>query len=202
MKRQAQPESSGEPTRLTDSQLVQACLKGDSAGWETLILRYQRLIYSIPIKNGFSAVDAADVFQSVCVALLEKLPTLRDYGKISSWLMTTTTRECWRVAAQWRRERPHDSRDPDQDRDPMSEIPSPEPLADEMRANLERQQILREAITALSERCRRLLEMLFYQKEELSYSDIARRMSMPVASIGPTRARCLEKLKKWLEGKL
>ena len=54
-----------------DRELVQSCLKGDAEAWETLILRYQRLIYSIPIRSGFSPVDAADVFQSVCVKLLE-----------------------------------------------------------------------------------------------------------------------------------
>src|SRR5690242_7682808 len=87
-----------------DRELVQSCLKGDAEAWETLILRYQRLIYSIPIRAGFSPVDAADVFQSVCVKLLEKLSSLRKQEKISSWLITITTRECWRLVEKRKRE--------------------------------------------------------------------------------------------------
>ena len=67
---------------------------------------------------------------------------------------------------------------------------------------LEQQQLVREALESLPERCRNLLTMLFYEKDELSYAEIARRMAMPVPSVGPTRARCLEKMKKLLQGKL
>ncbi|MCI0490380.1 MAG: sigma-70 family RNA polymerase sigma factor [Blastocatellia bacterium] len=198
----ARPKTTKDFAQLGDREIVAACLERDSAAWEALIFRYQRLIYSIPIKMGFSTVDAADVFQSVCLALLEKLPTLRNHEKISSWLMTTTTRECWRVAAQWRRESPAERRDPDDQFDKLDQVPSQEPLADEEREMLEQQQIVREAVTALPERCRKLISLLFYNKDDLSYTDVARRMKMPVASVGPTRARCLEKLKKLLDGKI
>jgi DNA-directed RNA polymerase specialized sigma24 family protein len=67
---------------------------------------------------------------------------------------------------------------------------------------MERQQAVREAIESLAERCRELLTLLFYQHEEHAYSEIARRMDMPVPSVGPTRARCLEKLKKILQGRI
>jgi RNA polymerase sigma factor (sigma-70 family) len=199
-----QPKSSSafDLANLSDRELVAACLEGDSPAWEALILRYQRLIYSIPIKNGFSVVDASDVFQSVCVTLLERLPTLRDHNKISSWLMTTTTRECWRVAAQWKRESTASTRDADAGRDRMSEIASGELLSDELQSALEQQHIVRQAVTTLPDRCQKLISMLFYDKDDLSYVDIARRMKIPVSSIGPTRARCLEKLKKELEGKI
>ena len=75
-------------------------------------------------------------------------------------------------------------------------------MPEEERIALEQQQAVRQAIAALSERCNQLLTRLFYQKEDLSYQEIARQMDMPVASIGPTRARCLEKLKKLLDGKI
>ena len=67
---------------------------------------------------------------------------------------------------------------------------------------LEQQQLVREAVESLPERCRHLLTMLFYEKDELSYADIGRRLGMPVSSVGPTRARCLEKMKRLLQGRL
>jgi RNA polymerase sigma factor (sigma-70 family) len=202
MNNQADTDKPEEYTHLTDRELVTACLDNDAKAWETLILRYQRLIYSIPIKQGFSSVDAADVFQSVCLILLKKLPSLRKQEKLFSWLMTTTTRECWRVAAQWRREGTVEIRDPDDPVDKLSEIASQEPLAEEQRIVLEQQQILRASIERLPERCRQLISLLFYQTDELSYTEIAARLKMPVASVGPNRARCLQKLKKDLEKKI
>jgi RNA polymerase sigma factor (sigma-70 family) len=186
-------------THRSDQELVVACLENDSLAWETLILRYQRLIYSIPIKQGFSSVDAADVFQSVCLILLKKLPSLRKQEKLFSWLMTTTTRECWRVAAEWRRESPVETRDPEDQSEPLSEIAANQPLAEEQQLAFEQQQIIRQAISRLPQRCRELITLLFYHPDELSYSEIAARLKMPVASIGPNRARCLQKLKKDLE---
>lgn len=189
-------------TQLGDQELVAGCLNGDPAAWETLIKRYHRLIYSIPLKSGLPADDAADVFQSVCVKLLEKLTSLRNHDKLSSWLITTTTRECWRVSSLKRRSMLASNRDRDEGLDGINEAAATEPLADEEREALERQQMVRDAIAILPDRCRELITMLFYLKDELSYADVARRMKMPVASVGPTRARCLQKLKKLLDGKL
>jgi RNA polymerase sigma factor (sigma-70 family) len=202
MKKSTRREKPGELARFTDTELISACLKGDSTAWEALLARYQRLIYSIPIKRGFSSVDTADVFQSVCVLMLEKLASLREYEKISSWLITTTTRECWRVSGQWKRESSSESRDPDDQRDTLADLASSAPLAFDDSVAHEQQQILREAIETLPERCRQLISMLFYDKNDPSYVEIARQLKMPVASVGPTRARCLEKLKKALEGKI
>ncbi len=188
-----------EYTQLSDSELVTACLENDALAWETLIRRYQRLIYSIPVKQGFSSVDAADVFQSVCLILLKKLPSLRKQEKLFSWLMTTTTRECWRVAGQWKGESLSDNRETSESADRLADVPATAPLAEEERLALEQQQIVREAIERLPERCRQLISLLFYSRDEPSYTEISRQMNIPVASIGPTRARCLQKLKKDLE---
>ncbi len=187
---------------LDDRTLVEACLAGDAQAWEALILRYQRLIYSIPIRSGFSPVDAADIFQSVCLRLLQKLKTLRKQEKISSWLMTTTTRECWRVVEKRRRETQPSIYGEDYDRDIINQLASQEPVADQQRIAFERQQAVSEALEALSERCRSLITLLFYSRDERSYSDIARITKIPLNSVGPTRARCLQKLKRILEGKI
>jgi RNA polymerase sigma factor (sigma-70 family) len=195
-------EAADELAQRDDRQLVLACLEGDHAAWDALIIRYQRLIYSIPLKARLSQDDAADIFQSVCLKLYEKLSTLREYEKISSWLITTTTRECWRLSARNRRESVTTGFDDRNGPEGLERIPAAEPPADEQRVALEQQQMVRAAVDALPERCRRLVTMLFYQKDELSYNDIALRMNMPVPSIGPTRARCLEKLKKILQAKI
>ena len=198
----ADADSRAQPLLADDRALVEACLGGNTEAWETLILRYQRLIYSIPIRSGFSPVDAADIFQSVCLKLFQKLVTLRKQEKISSWLMTTTTRECWRVVEKRRRETQPSIYDADYERDIVNQLASKEPLADEARIAFERQQAVREAVEGLSERCRSLITLLFYSKEEPSYADIARLMKLPLNSVGPTRARCLQKLKRILEGKI
>ena len=198
----ADPETRAKSLLIEDRALVEACLGGDTEAWETLILRYQRLIYSIPIRVGFSPVDAADIFQSVCLKLFQKLSTLRKQEKISSWLMTTTTRECWRIVEKRRRETQPSVYDDDYENDIVNQLASVEPLADQQRIAFERQQAVREAVEALSERCRLLITLLFYSKEEPGYADIARLMKLPLNSIGPTRARCLQKLKRILEGKI
>ncbi|MEN3333466.1 MAG: hypothetical protein V7641_2831, partial [Blastocatellia bacterium] len=141
-----------------------------------------------------------DIFQSVWLKLYEKLASLRDHEKLSSWLITTTTREVWRVAARNRRDSAPAGADDDQS-DALEQIAATAPLADAEREMLEQQQLVRETLESLPERCRTLLTMLFYEKDELSYAEIARRMGMPVPSVGPTRARCLEKMKKMLQGK-
>ena len=182
-----------------DARLIAACLNGETGAWEALITRYQRLIYSIPLKARLSQDDAADIFQAVCLKLFEKLSTLREHEKLVSWLITTTTRECWRLSARLRRETSSSDKE---EGGTITEAPDTALLADEQRQKLQEQQLVREAISALPDRCRDLLTMLFYQKDELSYVDVARRMSMPVASIGPTRARCLDKLRKLLNGKI
>jgi RNA polymerase sigma factor (sigma-70 family) len=199
MEKQA-PELSEDVAPREDHDLIAACLAGEPAAWETLVTRYQRLVYSIPMKARLSADDAADIFQSVWLKLYEKLGSLRDHEKLSSWLITTTTREVWRVAARNRRDSAPVSAD-DEQSNPLEQIAATAPLADAEREMLEQQQIVREAVESLAERCRNLLTMLFYEKDELSYAEIARRMGMPVPSVGPTRARCLEKMKKLLQGK-
>lgn len=185
-----------------DRKLLALCVQDDAAAWEALLARYQRLIYSIPIKMGLSPNDAADIFQSVCVKLLQNLSTLRHQDRISSWLTITTRRESWRIAALRRREQvmvPYDWGDGS---DESIGPPSAEPPLDEQQRMLERQQILRDAVSALPERCRQLITLLFYNQSDLSYVEIARRMDMPRSSMGPTRARCLAKLRELLGGKL
>ena len=179
-----------------------ACLNGDSEAWEILLVRYQRLIYSIPIKIGLSPNDAADVFQSVCLKFLEGLPKLRNLERVGAWLTTTTKRECWRIAARKHRAHVEIPLAWEDAADQVLEVASTAPLADEISELLEQQQILRNAVDELPERCRKLITMLFYGDESIGYAETARQLNMQLNSMGATRARCLAKLRELLEGKL
>ena len=192
----------GDYPKQNDRELIADCIKGAPDAWALLLVRYQRLIYSIPIKMGLSPNDAADVFQSVCLKLLENLANLRHKDRISSWLTVTTRRESWRVAAQKKREHVTSVYDREEAATLLSELPSATaPLDQELEA-AELQQIVRDAVDRLPNRCRELIKLLFYQEGDLSYIDIARRLGIPRTSMGPTRARCLAKLKKILEDEL
>jgi len=202
MKRKPDTATANQFAEAADSELVKACLDGDATAWEALITRYQRLIYSIPLKSRLSYDDAADIFQSVCLKLYEKLASLRDHEKLSSWIITTTTRECWRLSNRQRKEQPKNEAESEEADDKLQHIASDAPLIDQQRILLEQQHAVRQAVGALPKRCKDLVTLLFYKEQEASYTEIARQMDMPVASIGPTRARCLEKLKKLLQGKI
>ena len=171
----------------TDPELVSMCLNGDALAWETLITRYRRLIYSLPVRFGFGSADAADVFQAVCLKLIEHLHQIKDETKISAWLVTTTTRQCLHLRSLKFRET-----DTGEDFD---EQPDPADNLEELRILTEQQQAIREAVDQLAARCRSLIEILYFDPRQLSYEDISAQMGIPVASIGPTRARCLDKLR-------
>ena len=172
---------------LGDPELVSLCLKGDSQAWECLISRYRRLIYSIPVRFSFTAADCSDVFQAVCLRLIEHLGELKDGSKVSAWLITTTTRQCTHVRALKHRESSTED-DFEEPQDPGDNI-------EEIRIQTQKQQGVRDAVELLPERCRQLVDMLYFDQNNPSYEAIAQTMQMPVASIGPTRARCLEKLR-------
>lgn len=176
-----------------DTQLIEACLAGDGAAWNRLVERYQRLVYSIALRQGLTAEDADDVFQAVFVILLGKLDTCRDHERLGSWLTTITRREAWRVLRE-RVAREGTAGD----EDALVARPAADPPPEAVFQEMEEQDLIRQAMDRLGGRCRRLLWHLFYSHEHPSYADIARELSMPEGSIGPTRARCLERLKATL----
>lgn len=178
---------------LTDPELVSRCLAGESLAWETLIMRYRRLIFSIPNRFGFNPSDCSDVFQTVCVKLIEHLADLRDDAKVSAWLITTTTRHCIHVRSMKHRNVLDDDR--------LEETPAPGETTEEIGIRTDRQQKVRDTIAEMPARCRNLLELLYFDPQNPSYVEIGERLSMPVPSIGPTRARCLDKLRTLLRRK-
>jgi RNA polymerase sigma factor (sigma-70 family) len=176
-----------------DALLVEACRRGDPGAWETLVRRYQRLIYAIPRRAGLDEDTSAEVFQRVCVILLEHLPRIERPERIGAWLATTARRESWRQARRNGRTRPIEGDD-----DPAAQIPDPSFLPDEIVERLEGQHAVRQALATLDERCRTLLSLLFYRSTPPPYGEIAAQIGVPEGSIGPTRARCLQKLRRAL----
>ncbi len=180
----------------TDEQLLGACLRGDPAAWDGLVDRYAALIYSIPLKYGFREADAADVFQSVCVTLLEKLGTVREPRGLAAWIITTTSRQCLALAQRQTRER---NRTADRQVPTEIEAAAPDLLPEEEVLALERQYAVRAAIDQLPPKCRGLIEALFSDAyEQTSYQQLSDRLGVPMNSLGPTRARCLSRLRHLL----
>lgn len=183
---------------LPDADLISACREGDAGAWDALVTRYERLVYTIPFRYGLPQSEADDVFQSVWMALLQSLPTLKEPDRVSAWLVTTARRACWDRRRGAEHERTH-SVDPAAlpERDPWFDSASPE----EIVSRYDDHRTLQGALRQLGERCRRLLHYLYSDPDQLAYSDIAVRLNMAIGSIGPTRARCLEKLRSLLEKK-
>jgi RNA polymerase sigma factor (sigma-70 family) len=177
-----------------DEFLVKECLSGNQAAWSALIDKYKNLIFSIPIKRGFSSDDAADIFQAVCLALVSELPRLRNPRALPAWLIQTTSRKCFRWQDTNRR---YSNTELQEETllDESSKVP------EELAAQLEREHIVRDAVSELSTDCKRLVELLFYRTPSPSYDDLASVLGTPKGSIGPTRIRCLEKLRRLLEEK-
>ena len=180
---------------MTDSdlELVLACRRGDQLAWEKLIQRYQRLIYTIPLRAGLDEDHAAEIFQDVFTTLFQKLNDIEEPEKLHAWLVTTARRKTWRTISKAHagtRSPAHFDLTPAE----AERIRDETPLPDEQLVILEEQHQIRTALSSLDERCRRLLQMLFYQREPPSYARIAASLGIPEGSIGPTRARCLGKL--------
>jgi RNA polymerase sigma factor (sigma-70 family) len=192
--------TSRQKQRLTesescDAQLVSRCLQGDQEAWSALIDKYKNLIYSIPIKLGMYQ-DAADIFQSVCVDLLSELPRLREHRALPKWLMQICYHKCLRhqrAAARLVELEPEGT-----DSDAGLSAAAAD-LPEHMLVQLQQEQILRNAITELPEKCEQMVRLLFFELPPRPYHQIADELGMATGSIGAIRARCLVHLRKHLE---
>jgi RNA polymerase sigma factor (sigma-70 family) len=186
----------GEPDRdWNNTQLVAGCLAGDDRAWTALLDRYKNLIYSIPVRYGAPPQDAADIFQAVCLDLFNELPRLRDAEALQGWLIRVTTHKCY----HWKQR--VGNRNGDQDDGQLDNLSGTEPIPGETIAEIEKEQIVREAISGLPDRCREMIDLLFFEIPPMPYNEVARRLRLAKGSIGFIRGRCLKRLKKVLEQK-
>ena len=116
-----------------------------------------------------------------------------------AWLVTTARREAQRTRQKAARTQPFPTAEDEEGAGAEAALPDPAPLPDAAVLQLEEQHLVRTALARLDERCRQLLTLLFYQTEPATYDEITATVGMPSGSIGPTRARCLEKLGKLLK---
>jgi RNA polymerase sigma factor (sigma-70 family) len=175
----------------TNTRLVQHCLEGDERAWNVLVDRYKKLVYSIPLKYGAPHQDAADIFQSVWLDLFNELPRLREAEALQGWLVRVTTHKCH----HWKREQAvAGAGDDGVERQPDEAQPPADLLAD-----LEREQLVRDAMDDLPPRCRKMIDLLFFEHPPLRYTEVAAKLGLAPGSIGFIRGRCLKRLKKYLE---
>lgn len=186
--------TAGALNDATDEVLLGACLRGEAAAWDALLGRYSSLIYSIPLKYGLSEPDAADVFQAVCLTLLEKLDTVRTPKGLAAWIITTASRQSLAVARRRQRDQTRSAAE-----DAEHGLAHPDLLPEDELLALERQRIVRLAVSQLPSNCRRLVEALFSDTADtLTYRELADCLGVPMNSLGPTRTRCLERLRRLL----
>jgi RNA polymerase sigma factor (sigma-70 family) len=170
--------------------LVMRARKGDSDAWDALVERFAPLIWSICRRYRLEDADANDVGQYVWLQLVDQLDAVHDPAALAGWLATTTRRECFRVLRAARRQQA------------FGQVLDVETIPDEQTGMAEhellvaeRHAAVREAFNRLPAPGRQLVAMLI-EDPPVPYSEISAKLGIPVGSIGPTRQRCLDKLRR------
>ena len=179
-------------TDWSDAEVIDACLAGDEKAWQALVGRYKRLVYSVPVKWGLSPEDAVDIFQGVWLDCFRQLGSLRNVERLQPWLIRVAVRKCHRFSAD-KRARTEDSI-PDEQLEEVSGTEDPTALF----AEIDNEQLVRTALEKLTPRCREVVQALFFEDPRPSYQAIASRLGLSENSIGFTRERCLNNLRKVL----
>jgi RNA polymerase sigma factor (sigma-70 family) len=184
--------TAGQPPQPTDTELIASCRRGSASAWKALVARYGSLVYSVCRATGLGEADASDITQQTFCMLHDSLDRLHAETRLGPWLATVARRHSWRVRARHKREAPEAP-------DELSQrLEASGPQAAEPAA-WEQLEWLHHGLSLMDARCRDLLTELYLRPEPASYEEVARRFQIAVGSIGPTRARCLEKLRALLE---
>jgi RNA polymerase sigma factor (sigma-70 family) len=174
------------------ARLVRHAAEGDRHAWERLIDQFARLIWSITVEFKLTESDASDVAQTTWLRLLQNINRIEYPDRVGSWLAATARNECLRSLAARKRVVLSD----DDIELGSAQVHGPE--IDERLLADERAQVVRDALSRLPRRWQRLLEMLMADPP-VPYADISDELGLPVGSIGPTRGRCLARLRVLLQ---
>ena len=170
--------------------LVTRARNGDRQAWDALVERYAPLIWSICRRHQLADADARDIGQNVWLRLADQLGTLRNPAALPGWLATTTRRECGRLL---RAARAPQATGYQLD---AQTLPDEQAItAEQQLLTAECHAALREALLDLPPEGQRLIALLAADPPE-PYAEISARLGIPVGSIGPTRRRCLDKLRQ------
>jgi RNA polymerase sigma factor (sigma-70 family) len=174
---------------LDSGEVVRMAAAGHKEAWDELHRRYHKMIARIARATGCASADVSDVQQAVWARLIQHIRRLHQPDAVAGWLVVVTKRECLRLAGK----RPELVQVNDE---APAVSTNEEPLSTVLHA--ERRAAVRRAVAALPPRRRRLLETML-DHPDLDYEQLARRLSMPRGSIGPTRQRCLDDLRRHRE---
>jgi len=170
------------------SALLAAAAAGDSAAWDAIVAQYTGLLWSVARGYRMSTADSADAVQTTWLRLVEHLDRIDDPTRLPGWLATTLRRECLRILRRSSREGPSFAQDG------LPDVVDDAPPLDEALLVDERDAALWRALAQMPERCRLLIRVLMATPPP-SYAEVAQVLDMPIGSIGPTRQRCLERLR-------
>lgn len=171
----------------TEGDLIDRLRTGDRAAWPLLLRRFAPLVHVVARSHRLDLADTADVVQNTWTALAEHLPALSRPERLRAWIVTTARRECVRVRERRGRELPAPG---------VPDRTEPGPERRLVGATGER--ALRRAVDRLPDRCRRLLR-LQANAPEMTYAELAGALNLHQDSVGTTRARCLEHLRRVLD---
>jgi RNA polymerase sigma factor (sigma-70 family) len=170
---------------LTHGELLKLAAGGDRSAWDALVERFGQMVWSVA--RGFRLDDATakDVAQTVWLKLIENVDSIKDPERLPGWLATTCRREAMKVAK---------SRDRMVPTEFEYDVEDPSTGAEELLIDDEENRLVAKAFKTLDDACRQLLRLMTIEPP-LSYEEISEATGRPMGSLGPTRARCLEKLK-------
>jgi RNA polymerase sigma factor (sigma-70 family) len=172
-----------------------ACLMrardGDTAALGEIVRELNPLLWHVARGEGLTAEESADVVQTSWLELMRRLHEIRSPQALTSWLVTATRREAWRVSKLARRQAPDGAAQ-------LESVADPDPGPGEQLLTDERDRVLWRHVQRLPGRCHELLRIVAHVSRP-DYAIVAEALDMPVGSIGPTRGRCLAKLRELLQ---
>ena len=190
-----QEPPAGAPARISTWDLAADCctrwLDGDASGLDELVRLMTPVLWQVARACSLAGEEAEDVVQTTWVAFVRSADRLRDAQSVGGWLTTTARREAWRVSRLG-------SRTTIVEDDTMDRVVPSERSAETEVVTRDESDQLWSAVGALDQRCQMLLRVVAFA-DRPDYAGIARDLGMPVGSIGPTRMRCLRKLKVLLD---
>jgi RNA polymerase sigma factor (sigma-70 family) len=183
----APPAAAPSRRAVRQTQLFTAARAGDSAAFDALVRELNPLLWHVVRAQGLGSAEAADVVQTTWLELVERLQEIRSPQALTGWLVTTARRQAWHVRSRQRRHGQEST-------DTIADAPDADAGPPDLLEASERQRVLWRHAQSLSDRCRELLRIVAFV-DRPDYDVVAEALAMPRGSVGPTRGRCLAKLR-------